>query len=55
MIKESKLLELDGFAGDIVVGLNEYGLQFRECNEPVLTIPRSDAIKLKDWLNKYCI
>jgi len=42
----------DLFDGNIEVGYNDFGIQFRESGEPVLVLTKQNAIKLKEWLNE---
>jgi len=49
---ETLKFEDDFFDGNIAVAVSNFGIQFREDDEAVLTITRPSAIKLRDWLNK---
>lgn len=47
-----KILKFDSdlFDGNIQVAANDFGIQFRENGEPVLTITKVNALKLREWL-----
>jgi len=50
-MSEKGILKFKGaFDGDIQVGYNDFGIQFREGKRERLTLTKESAIELKEWL-----